>query len=108
MDNLALKSLPLKEKLAVVLCVSFATLFLLAGIYHYLIANFIPRELLMAVGVCFIFFSAGLTPKLFFLPLTEVLKPEKISTLGNPKIQVSLGIIGFLFSTVGLIWRLLQ
>ncbi|BAJ01351.1 hypothetical protein [Shewanella violacea] len=98
--------LPVKEKTVLVLCVSFATLILVTGIYDFLIVEFIMRELVMTIGVFLMLLSAGLIPKLFFSPLTDILKSEGIPTVGNPRVQQWLSLSGVCLCSLGVIWRL--
>lgn len=107
MESFVLNHLPLKEKLAFILCISFATLILIPGIYDFLIVEFIARDLVMTIGVFLMLLSAGLMPKLFFSPLTNILKPESIPTIGNPRVQQWLSLSGVFICSLGLVWRLL-
>jgi hypothetical protein len=107
MESFVLNHLPLKEKLVFILCISFATLILITGVYDFLIVEFIVRELLMTIGVFLMLLSAGLMPKLFFSPLTNILKSESIPTIGSPRVQQWLSLSGVFICSLGLVWRLL-
>jgi len=50
MESFILNNLPLKEKLVFILCISFATLILITGIYDFLIDEFIAREIAMTMA----------------------------------------------------------
>lgn len=107
MERFVLNHLLLKEKLAFILCIILATLILITGIYDFLIVEFIARELVMTIGVFFILLSVGLMPRMFFSPLTSILKSESIPTIGNPRVQQWLLLSGVFIFLLGLIWRLL-
>lgn len=99
--------LPLKEKWALIISVSLAVLILVTGIYDFLVVELMARELVMSVGVFSMLLSIGLMPKLFFTPVTHILKSGNIPTVGNPIIQHWLSLLGILLCSLSLVWRLL-
>lgn len=104
-ESFLLNYLPFKEKLVLVLCVSFAILILVTGIYDFLIVELMIGELVMTLGMFLMLLSAGLTPKLFFSPLTNIFKSEKPPTLGHTRVQQWLFLFGMFFCSLSLVIR---
>lgn len=107
MESFILNHLPFKEKLVTILCFSFATLILTTGIYDFLIVELIIRELVMTTGVFLMLLSAGLIPKLFFSPLSDILKIEDMATVGKANVQQWFFLSGISCCSLSLVWRLL-
>ena len=105
MENLVLNHLPFKEKLVLVSCASCSILIFVVGIYYFFIVELIIRELIMTIGMCLMLLSAGLVPKLFFSPLINIFKLEKIPTLGHPRVQQWLFLYGVFFCFLSLAIR---
>jgi hypothetical protein len=104
-ESFLLNYLLFKEKLVLVLCVSFAILILVTGIYDFLIVELMIGELVMTLGMFLMLLSAGLTPKLFFSPLTNIFKSEKTPTLGHARVQQWLFLFGVFFCSLSLVIR---
>jgi hypothetical protein len=107
MESAVLTNLLLKEKIAAVLCIFSAILLLVTGVYDFFINEVAIQELVTTVGAFLLIFSVGLMPKMFFSPLTNILKPENIPTLVNPKLLLSLQFTGLLLCLVSVIWQML-
>ena len=52
------------------------------------------KALLTSIGLFMVIFSAGLMPKLFLLPIVQILKPQTAPILGNPILLQYLSFIG--------------
>ena len=66
-----------REKVAFTLCVSFAFLLLISGIYDFWIIEFKAQDLLMSIGAFLLLLSLALIPKIFFLPFADILNQKK-------------------------------
>ena len=102
-----MSNLLFKEKLALIFCVGFASFVLITGIYDFLVVEQIVMELVATIGVFLLLVSAGLKPKVFFLPLSHIAKSEHIPTLGDPRVQRWLGLSGFFLCLFSVVWWLL-
>jgi hypothetical protein len=87
-------SLSFKEEFIMIFCVSFSIIILINGIYDFLIIEVRIKKLITSIGVFMVIFSAGLMPKLFLLPIDQILKPQTTSILGNPILLQYLSFIG--------------
>lgn len=76
-----------REKVAFTLCVSFAFLLLISGIYDFWIIEFKAQDLLMSIGAFLMLLSLALMPKIFFLPFADIFKSKETPTIGIPKVQ---------------------
>ncbi|TMO68797.1 hypothetical protein [Pseudoalteromonas aurantia] len=107
-----MNDLRMREKAVLILCVCFATLLLVSGIYDFAVIAWQFSELMMSVGVFFLLIGIGLMARLFFMPLTSMtssinMASLKAITVGSPKIQQWVYLLGIFFCLFSLVWRFL-
>ena len=95
-----------REKVAFTLCISFAFLLLISGIYDFWIIEFNAQDLLMSIGAFLLLLSLALIPKIFFLPFTDIFKSKETPSIGIPKVQQCIMFSGALLCAFGFALRL--
>lgn len=95
--------LSFKEKIASVLCLTFSVIILCLGLYDFLNVDTEIRELILSVGVFLLLLSAGLTPKMFFSPLTEIFKGEAFPSIVSSRLPQWFSLLGIFCCGIGLI-----
>ncbi|ATG58271.1 MULTISPECIES: hypothetical protein [Pseudoalteromonas] len=95
-----------REKVVFTLCVSFAFLLLISGIYDFWIIEFKAQDLLMSIGAFLMLLSFALMPKIFFLRIADIFKSEESPTIGIPKVQQWIMYSGVLLCAFGFALRL--
>ncbi|KTF14543.1 hypothetical protein [Pseudoalteromonas sp. 10-33] len=101
-----MNNLSTRGKVALTLCISFAFLLLISGIYDFWIIEFKAEDLIMSIGAFLMLLSFALIPKIFFLPFADIFKSTDQPTLGNIKVQQWLMFSGVLFCALGFALRL--
>jgi len=101
-----MSNLSTREKVAFTLCISFAFLLLISGIYDFLTIEFKAEDLMMSIGAFLMLLSFALMPKIFFLPFADIFKSAEIPTIGNAKVQQWIMFSGVLLSAFGFALRL--
>jgi len=102
-----MSNLLIKERLVMFFCWVSSLFFLSIGLYafSYSVSSF--SMLIMCTGFSLTLFSAGLTPKLFFMPLSLTLKKVQSPILFKTETQQLITLIGMLMAGVGVAIKLL-
>ncbi|TMN82913.1 MULTISPECIES: hypothetical protein [unclassified Pseudoalteromonas] len=101
-----MNNLSTREKVAFTLCISFAFLLLISGIYDFLIIEFKAEDLMMSIGAFLMLLSLSLMPKIFFSPFADIFKSTDQPTIGNAKVQQWLMFSSVLLCAFGFALRL--
>ncbi|GIU05843.1 MULTISPECIES: hypothetical protein [unclassified Shewanella] len=95
-------NLQFKDKLAVTCCWVASFWFLGAGWYDFFNSQSSISNLAISTGVAITLFSAGLIPKLFFMPFKSAFTEIQSPILVNAETQVYLTLGGIVISSIGL------
>ncbi|MBW4965692.1 hypothetical protein KZZ04_04840 [Pseudoalteromonas sp. CR1] len=101
-----MNNLSTREQVAFTLCISFAFLLLISGIYDFLIIEFKAEDLIMSIGAFLMLLSLSLMPKIFFSPFADIFKSKKTPTIGISRVQQWLMFSGGLLCALGFTLRL--
>ncbi|KZN31800.1 hypothetical protein N474_22645 [Pseudoalteromonas luteoviolacea CPMOR-2] len=91
-----------KETLATTLCITFAFLLLSTGLYDFFFNSYNFIELLNTCAVFCFLTGLGLSPKIFFTPIRQLLSASFVmEPIVSPKLQQSLFYGGLVMGFIG-------
>lgn len=97
-----MSNLQFKDKLVVTCCWGASFCFLGAGCFDYFNSQSNISNLAISTGVAITLFSAGLIPKLFFMPFKSAFTEIQSPILVNAETQQYLTLGGIVISSIGL------
>ena len=95
----------MKEKIAVIVCLTLSAVILISGLYDFLIIEFAPVELITSIGASLLLIGIGLAPSIFFNPLNKDSLKVFPKAIVHPKIQQGLFYTGLSLSALSFIFR---
>lgn len=100
--EIKMNNLVFKEKLVVLFCWGAAFLHIVISSYDFINGLNSIENVILSLGVGIIFFSIGLIPKFFFMPLKLALKSQQLPILVSARTQHIITLIGMCICCFGL------